>query len=244
MTREHDAVRDLVAVVALGAADPAETARVEAHAAECAVCREELAALRGGADVLAVAVPQHEPRPELRASLMETVRREAAERSAAAEGPEPQRPAPSRRRWWDAPARLRPVLAVAAALAALLVGWGVATQFSGDDGPAATTVAVAGTPDAPAIEGRVVYVPDEGTAVMELSNLPPLAVGDAYQLWVLRDGEPPRSAGLMEASGPAQARVAATGLEGAQGLAVTAQPRTSRMVPEGPILVQAPLEAA
>jgi hypothetical protein len=35
-------------------------------------------------------------------------------------------------------------------------------------------------------------------------------------------------------------RVAA-GLDDADALAVTAQPSTSRMVPEGPILVQAPL---
>ncbi len=244
MTREHDAVRDLIAVVALGAGEPAEVARVEAHAAECAVCREELAAFGAGADVLAVAVPQHAPRPEMKASLMETVRREAQERAGAADAAETPRPAPARRRWWMPSAGLRPVVAVAAALVALLVGWGIATQFTGDEGARATTVAVAGTPDAPGIEGRVVYVPDEDTAVVELTNLPPLDEGDAYQLWVLRDGEAPRSAGLMQETGPARARTVATGLEGAQGLAVTAQPRTSRMVPEGPILVQAPLQAA
>ena len=44
MTHEHDVLRDLLAPVALGAAEPDEVARVEAHATECAVCREELAA--------------------------------------------------------------------------------------------------------------------------------------------------------------------------------------------------------
>ena len=96
MTREHDALRDLIAPVALGAAAPHEIARVEAHAAECAVCREELASLRAAADVLAVAVPQREPSPDLKASIMKVVREEAGERqAAAAAGTEPpEAPAP------------------------------------------------------------------------------------------------------------------------------------------------------
>ena len=240
MTREHDALRDLLAPVALGAAEPQEVARVEAHAAECAVCREELASLRGAAEVLAVAVPQRDPSPELRSSLMATVRAEAADRQAAAAAePEPGSPAPARRgRGW----RLRPwpVVVVVAAVAALLLGWNIVLQTDDSGTGDVATYAVAGTPDAPGIAGRVVYVPDEDTAVVRLTNLPPLDPGDAYQLWVLRDGMP-RSAGLFEETGPAQAVRVAEGLGGADALAVTAQPRTSRTVPEGPILIEAPL---
>ena len=99
MTREHDALRDLIAPVALGAADPHEIARVEAHVAECAVCREELGSLRSAAGVLAVAVPQRDPSADLKASLMRTVRAEAAERAGDA-GAEAGggRPAPRPRR--------------------------------------------------------------------------------------------------------------------------------------------------
>jgi hypothetical protein len=245
VTREHDALRDLLAPVALGAAEPGEAARVEAHAAECAVCREELAGLRAAADALAVAVPQRDPSPELRRSLMATVRAEAAERGAGATAePESAPAAPARD---GLGARLRaslrpwPVVAVVASLAALLLGWNIALQ-AGDDagGEEVATLAVAGTPDAPGIAGRVVYVPEEDTAVMRLTNLPRLDAGDAYQLWVVRDGMA-RSAGLFESSGPAQAVSVAEGLQGADALAVTAQPRTSRTVPEGPILVEAPL---
>ncbi|HSI29825.1 MAG TPA: zf-HC2 domain-containing protein, partial [Miltoncostaeaceae bacterium] len=85
MTREHDAIRELLAPVALGAAEPDEVARVEAHAADCSECRRELAGLDAAADVLALAVPQRDPSPALRDSLMATVRGEAAERRAAAE---------------------------------------------------------------------------------------------------------------------------------------------------------------
>ncbi len=64
--------------------------------------------------------------------------------------------------------------------------------------------------------------------------------GDAYQLWVLRGGMP-ESAGLFQPTGPAQAVRVADNVAGADALAVTAQPRTSRAAPEGPILVTAPL---
>ena len=248
MTREHDALRDLIAPVALGAADPHETARVEAHADECAVCREELNALRATADVLAVAVPQMEPSADLKASLMATVRGEAPARAeAAGVGVEPagrNAPARSRRSWmpqWLT--RPWPAMAAMAIVAALVVG--VVALQSGSDSPAggggSTAIAVSGTTDAPGVTGRIVYVPDEDTAVVTLSRLPQLDSGDAYQLWVIREGQDPQSAGLFEQTGPGAARTVATGLAGADALAVTAQPRTSRTTPQGPILVEAAL---
>ena len=100
MTREHDTLRDLIAPVAVGAAEPHETARVEAHAERCAACGEELASLRAAAAALAIAVPQHDPPPSLKASLMSTVRAEAAGRAAgeaASEHPRPRRAGRGRR---------------------------------------------------------------------------------------------------------------------------------------------------
>jgi anti-sigma factor RsiW len=247
MTREHDALRDLLAPVALGAADPEETARVEEHAAECAVCREELAGLRAASDVLALAVPQRDPSPALRDSLMATVRAEAAERDGAgAHAPRPAA-APPRRGLGE---RLRgafggmrpwPAVAVLGVVAALLLGWNIALQAGdGSGGDEVAAIALEGTADAPAISGRMIYVPGEDTAVVRLTGLPALDPGDAYQLWVLRDGRA-SSAGLFEPTGPAQAVRVAEDLADADALAVTAQPATSRIAPEGPILVEAPL---
>jgi hypothetical protein len=245
VTREHDALRDLIAPVALGAAEPDETARVEAHAAECAVCREELSSLRAGADVLGMAVAQMDPPADLKASLMATVRAEAPARAIAAGvgGAEPgaarTRPAPRRRAWFAGLLRPWPAVAAIASVAALLLGWNIALQTGSDDPSRnVTTLAVSGTADAPGVTGRVLYVPDEDTAVVSLSRLPQLEEGDAYQLWVIRDGQA-TSAGLFEQTGPAEARTVATGLAGADALAVTAQARTSRTAPEGPILVEA-----
>lgn len=244
MTREHDALRDLIAPVAVGAADRDEIARVEAHAAACPVCREELESLRAGADILAVAVPVHEPRPQLKTSIMDVVRAEAAERVPA--GATPPSPPARSRRWSWLPARgLRPALVAVAAIAALMLGWNIALQLSDDPaGDPATTLAVRGTADAPGVTGRVVYLPGQDTALVRLERLPALEPGEAYQLWVLREGSPPASAGLFRQIGPAEAERVATGIADADALAVTAQPRTSRVAPEGPILVQAALDSA
>ena len=240
MTHEHDTLRDLIAPVALGAAEPQEIARVEAHAAECAVCREELASLRSAAGVLGVAVPQRDPSPDLKASLMRTVRAEAAERSEAAEETGARRPGPRRSPLWWVRLHPWPVVAVVACLAIGLLGWNIALQAGSDGSQDVTTLAITGTPDAPGVTGRVVYVPGEDTAVVKLSGLPPLDPEDAYQLWIIRDGVP-RSAGLFESTGPTEAQTVATGLDDTDALAVTAQPRTSRTMPRPPIMMQASL---
>jgi Anti-sigma-K factor rskA len=245
MTADHQELRDLLAPVALGAADPSETTRVEAHAVECAVCAEELAGLRGTANALALAVPQHDPPPGLRDALMASVRAEAAARAADAQPP-PARAAgpPPRARWWRRPVlRPWPALAAAAAVVAVLLAWNIALQVGSDGGEEqVTTLAVAGTPDAPGVTGRVAHLTDDGTAIVRLAGLPRLAAGDAYQLWVI-DGGTPRSAALFEPEGPGEAVAVAADLQGAEALAVTAQPATSRAAPEGPILLTAPLES-
>lgn len=246
MTAEHDAVRGLVAPVALGAADEDETARVEAHARECAVCREDLAALRGAAGMLAVSVPQRDPSPDLKASLMATVRAEAPVRASAAGigAPAPAAPAaPRPRRSWLGSLRPWPAVAALATLVALLLAWNIALQTGGgSDRQEVRTLAVAGTVDAPGtLTGRIVYVPGEGTAIVRISGLPPLEPDEAYQLWILRDGRPAMSAGLFEQTGPADARSVAGGLADGDALAVTAQPRANRTTPQGPVLMQAAL---
>lgn len=241
MTREHDVVRDLMAPVALGAAEPHEIARVEAHAAECAVCREDLAGLRTGADALALSVPQVDPPPGLRESIMATVRAEAAAMPAAAAAPAPAR-ARARRRWRLPALRPWPALAVAAALIAGLVAWNVALQVRGDDRPAVTALAVAGTDDAPVVEGRVLYAPEDGTAVVRLSRLPPAGAGKGYELWVIENGAP-RSAGFLELVAPGVGVGLAADLGEATALAVTPEPLDNLDVPTGPMIVEVPLPA-
>ena len=197
--------------------------------------------------MLAVDVPQQEPSPRLKASLMATVRAEAAQRAAeadeaAAAVPRQARREPARSwRRWLTPG---PAVAIACTVVVLLVGWTIVVQ-NGSDGPTQPNVAslsISGTSDAPGVTGRMVYMAHEGTAIVNLSNLPPLPADEAYQLWVLRDGKA-TSAGLFENTGPSDARRVVTGVEAGDSVAVTAQPRSNQITPQGPILVQAALPA-
>jgi anti-sigma-K factor RskA len=226
VTREHDAVRGLLAPVAVCAATAAEIARVEAHAQECPVCREDLAHLREGADVLALSVPPAEPSPRLKRDLMATVRSEAALRAPA------RAPARRPRRDWAATLRSWPAAALAAAAVALvMIGWNVALQ-TGEPGPGpspeVTSLAVSGPGG---IEGRVLYLPDEDRAFVNVSRLPQPGDGKGYELWVIRDGQQPASAGFMQVSGPADSVAVASGVRGADALAITLEPLTNRAGP-------------
>ena len=133
-----------------------------------------------------------------------------------------------------------------AAFAAVVLGLVAGNYALRDSAPKNNIVAIelAGSVDAPRITGRVVLDTAADTAMVTLDNLTPLPPDQAYQLWVLREGAAPVSAGLFDPNGPTSAQIVATGVEGAQALAVTAQPRANVAVPEGPILVQTALRGA
>jgi anti-sigma-K factor RskA len=237
MTGEHDRVRDLLAAVALGAADPEESELAESHAETCPICREELDGLRAAASVLAVDVPQIDPPPGLRDRVLGAVRAEAARDGVVA--PEP----PSERRWFRMPSLGRAWAPVAAVLAAAVIGlvaWNVVLQRS--DEPAVTTVSISGGPTAPGISGQVVVLRDQDTAVMRLRNLPPPGAGRAYELWAIRDGRPV-SAGFMTSTAGDGAVAATQDLEGVSALAVTPEPRSNTRAPTGPMVAVASLPA-
>lgn len=87
---DHDTIRDLLAPVALGAAEPHEEVLVEAHLATCAGCRAELEQLTATATMLALDVPPADPPPELRRTIMGVVEREAELRARRRVVPEPR----------------------------------------------------------------------------------------------------------------------------------------------------------
>ena len=73
---KRDEAQDLIAAYALGALSPREMERVEGHVERCAQCAGELREAMEAAGVLALAVPQQEPPPLLRARIMHQVRSE------------------------------------------------------------------------------------------------------------------------------------------------------------------------
>jgi anti-sigma-K factor RskA len=176
-----------VAAYVLGALDEAERRAFEAHLADCASCRQEVAGLSPAVQVLATGVEQVEPPAALRTRLMAQVNAEAellrtggAEPNAGA--------APVRRRLrWRGTIRL-PVPA-AALTATLLIGLGIAggVLLAGENEPAprviAAQVARGVAPDAAAQ-----LVVAHGVAQLGLRAMPAPPAGKVYQVWLMVPG--------------------------------------------------------
>lgn len=79
---DHDCGGDAAAYV-LGALDPNEVAAFEEHLAACAVCRDEIEALRGVVQALPMAATQYPAPRRLRRRIMDAIREE---QSAARHG--------------------------------------------------------------------------------------------------------------------------------------------------------------
>lgn len=209
---DHDAIRELIAPVALGAATEQETAEVERHAATCHDCRAELDILRGAAAGLALDVPQLDPPSALKSRVMDAVR---------ADGRAPASVAPSRRRRFSLWPSLAGALAV---LAAGLIVWNVSLQ--GDD-PVSRQISFVGTTD-PSVSGLVVIEKD--AAVMRITGLAALAPDEGYELWTIRDGIP-RSEGFAARTASGEVVVATADLAGVTALAVTPEKRSNTSAP-------------
>jgi anti-sigma-K factor RskA len=224
-TADHDRLRDILAAVALGAATPEEIAAVERHADSCPVCREELDGLRAATAALAAAVPQVDPPRRLRSRVLAAVRAEPARAGAR-----------RRRRLPRLTPRVAwPVAAAVASAAALaFLGWSLALH---GEQPSVRTVALTGQGP---VRGELLETGDRDAAVVRLRNLPPLARGRAWELWVIR-GTRPSSAGFMTATAPGRASVATADLHGVTALAVTPEPRTNTRAPTGRMVVVVPL---
>lgn len=173
---EHDRHRDDVGAYLLGALPEDEVRAYERHLETCHVCRDELEHLRPAVAVLPRSVPQFEPPPSLKESLMETVRAEAA-RTPARGG--------LRARFAGVKPRVAWGLAAVVIAIAVAAGFGVAQLASNDESPPslAATVDQTRLGDAtasftPADGGR-----DGGT--LNVQDFPQLKPGRTYQAWTL-----------------------------------------------------------
>ncbi|MEU8298733.1 anti-sigma factor [Micromonospora sp. NPDC048909] len=198
-------IHTLAGAYALDAVDDLERAAFERHLAGCGTCRQEVAELRETAarladDTIAEPVPV-----ALRDRTLAAARRTPQERVVS----EPGRPSPADRRW---PRWLTSVAAaIVAAAGASAVTWTVADNGTEQqqvvDENARRVAEVLTARDARvhqiAVEGggRTVLVVsqerDRGVAV--LHDLPAPGAGRAYQLWLIRGDEDPRSVGVLSA---------------------------------------------
>jgi anti-sigma-K factor RskA len=249
MNREE--IGDLAAAYALGGLDGADRARFEALLS--AGDPEALAALRdfeGTLADLASATPEAPP-PAVKAALMERV---AAAPPAARAG---ARPLPRRgRAIWPA------VLsgAMAAGIAAIVVGWSVSSTYEkrldalANDAeqlkaelrsqqtviailrdPATQVVALAGQAPAPTARARMMWHEKAG-GVFVATGLPAAPAGKAYQLWAIAGSNAPVSAGVfnVDASGVGSLSVRPLpGVSTVNAFAVTLEPAGGLPAPSG-----------
>jgi anti-sigma-K factor RskA len=226
-TMRCEQVEELAGAYALHALPPEELADVEAHLAGCER-HPEVAELLAAASALAVVAPEMEPPPALKDRLMAAVRAEASP-SPAPSVPQRQRPAADPLAWlkraFSAP---RLGYGLAAAMAAILVAVILSTA-GGGDGDGETVVR---TFSEGGLSGKVIYIPDEQTAVIEVDGLDPAPEGRTYQVWAITD-ERPSSLGLMEApeGGPVAQAMSGITLEDGQVLAVTLEPAGGSLQP-------------
>ena len=230
----HEAYRDDLAAYVLGALEEPEAAELEGHLAECESCRIELRWLEPAVDLLPRSVEQLEPPAGLRKRLMATVRAEA--RDASASGTEAA--APRRLRAWGA-LIWRPATAIAAA--ALLVVGAAAGYLIHQPSDSNSVVAARPSPSAPPDLAGTLERSD-GSAILTMSRLPALPADDVYEVWVKRDGTlEPSSLFVPRRDRTAEAAVLA-GLDEADAVLVTREPRGGSQHPTSPPLLRADLD--
>jgi anti-sigma factor RsiW len=171
----HDRWAEDLAAFALGALSRSEADDFERHLDGCERCQAELRWLRPAVELLPVSVEQHAPPARLRRRLMKAVRAEGAR---APRGP--------------VTPRLRP--AMAGALAAVLLLAGALGYALRGPGLERTTVALEASAEAPrGAAGDLVRY--DGSATLEMRDLPAVGGNDVYQAWVRRGERRPGSRG-------------------------------------------------
>jgi anti-sigma-K factor RskA len=204
----------------LGALPELEAEVFEKHLAGCATCRRELNELRVASEALPSAVEPVLPPPELKESLMATVRAEAEERQEAKARP----------RWWPPflgrLPQLSPAFAAVAAVGVLAIGVAVGIGVANIGGGGAKNVAALVDHTRAPSGSASLHVPsgDEKGALLTVQGLPDPGAGKVYEVWVQRDGtmQPAGALFSVGTGGSGSAGIPGS-LKGAEAVAVTAE---------------------
>ena len=205
-------VEELAGAYALWALPQDTLQEVEAHLASCSA-HPDIPGLRAAALCLAWAAPEKEPPAALKARLMGVIRGEATEEKRV------RMRLPPFRRW----PRFAPQAMVALLVAAVgLLTWNIALQLSEDRGQDITFVRT--LRDGGTASGRILYIQEQGIALLTVAGLAPLTEDKTYQVWATGEGDPV-SIGLFATSRAAEGSVVLRAdLSQAKGIAITVEP--------------------
>ena len=251
MGPDHADWADAVGAYLLGALEPDEGERFEAHLAECPRCLRDVADLRVASDALPMSVPLVATPPALKGRIMAVVNSEAQLLAAAgqrADVPEAIAApdvATDRGRAERRPRRsvgrllgdwlLRPGVALACALLLLAGGAVAGVLLSGEEG---TRTGVA-TTQAPGADVRLEIGEDSSRLVAK--NMPAPPTDRIYQVWLKRPGQDPEpTSALWSTRSDGSAEVAVPGsLEGVEAVLVTDEPVGGSAAPTKPPVISA-----
>jgi anti-sigma-K factor RskA len=173
-SRSHEEYQSNIGAYVLGALPELEAELLERHIAGCESCRADVKSLRPVTAAMMRSVPQVEPPPSLKASLMRTVNEEAALRAGPVTPPRQKR----RFRLFQG---LTPRLAAGLAVAVLAIGVGIGVAISGGGSGATKVTAQIDRKLMPT--GTAVLSVDDGKGKLALKNAPSPPAGRVYQLW-------------------------------------------------------------
>jgi anti-sigma-K factor RskA len=244
----HDELKANAAGYVLGSLDAHERQAFESHLAQCAECRTEVESLRPIVGVLADAVPQVTPRPEVRnrvlgigtVSRVTTLAEDVVVRGSL---PQKRKSRPSRSMLW-----LSIAASIVIAVGAAIYAGGIRQQLGElqarfDQAQTAAAVLTApdlasidlqGQPTAPDARARALWSRSRGL-VFTAANLPPAPAGKAYQVWVVT-AQRPISAGLFTtdpAGGVTQYYYTPSDIAAPVAVAVTLEPAGGVASPTG-----------
>jgi hypothetical protein len=208
-----------------------------AHLEACGGCRDEVARLQAGADVLPRAVRQVVAPPVVRDRVMTVVTSEASLLAAASD---PADRTASRRALWKGWAfGLRPAVSAAVACALLALGIGAGVLAGDGESRLETTASVSEV--LPSTEAMLRV--EDGEASLRVDGLPAPEGNRDYQVWLKPPGEGPRPAGALfvpSSEGKATVEIPAD-IEGLEAVLVTNEPAGGSPAPTGdPIIAAAP----
>lgn len=176
-------VLELLPAYAIGSLDPDEAQQVAEHLAACTLCRQELTAYQSVADRLALTLAgtTASPSPQLKQRLMEQL-------------PSRERTPPVRQGW-----NLMRLLPAGGVLALIMIAvlavsnlmlWQRLQNLDVLSGPRGMrAIALQSTDAAPQASAFMIVGTDGKNGVLVVDQMPQLAEGREYQLWLQRNGE-------------------------------------------------------
>src|SRR5439155_12936348 len=119
----HQDYKEMLALHALAALDPADLRVMQEHLMTCAECPADLAGWQGTAGALACLAEPVEPSPQVRNQILESVRAETSNASVAAKAIQLKPTSPRRLGWFPRFAAIAASLILVALIIGLVILW-------------------------------------------------------------------------------------------------------------------------